>query len=215
MSGDAFDKRRQALEEEFFKKHNQKLADKLRQELDRKQTREELIQLTGIRDPGVLDTLIGLNVDKSTFAAFGLYPLVEVAWADGQVDEKERAAFIRAAGEQSLVVGQADHSPQRILGTFFRRFAVGLLVPEHVGLGEFFDAEQRHAAPAAADGQNPAVRGKIDDPGCQVMRDQRPDFPPSLRIKNHQVAGDRRQNQKGRSFEKLQVAYGSQVCVKG
>ena len=39
----------------------------------------------------MLDTLMALNVDKGTFAAFALYPLVEVAWADGKVDDKERA----------------------------------------------------------------------------------------------------------------------------
>jgi len=110
MSGDAFDKRRQALEEEFFKKHNQKLVDKLRGELDKKHTREELAELTGIRDPGVLDTLMSLNVDKTTFAAFGLYPLVEVAWADGKVDDKEREAFIRAAAEHGITPGSIAHT---------------------------------------------------------------------------------------------------------
>ena len=76
-----------------------KLVDKLRETLEQKQTREELEQLTGIQDAGVLDTLIAMNLDKNTFAAFGLYPLVEIAWADGKVDEKERAAFLAAAAE--------------------------------------------------------------------------------------------------------------------
>lgn len=110
MSGDGFDKRRQALEEEFFKKHNQKLADKLRVELAKKHTREELVQLTGIHDAGVLDTLMAMNVDKSTFAAFGLYPLVEVAWADGKLDEKERAALIAAAAEHGITPGSFAHT---------------------------------------------------------------------------------------------------------
>ena len=51
MSGDAFMKRRQAFEEEFFNKENQKLDDKLRAELNKKHTREELEELTGIQDP--------------------------------------------------------------------------------------------------------------------------------------------------------------------
>ncbi len=110
MSGDAFDKRRQALEEEFFKKHNRKLADKLRETIEQKQTREELEQLTGIQDPAVLDTLMALHVDKSTFAAFGLYPLVEVAWADGKVDDKERAAFIAVAAEFGITPGTFAHT---------------------------------------------------------------------------------------------------------
>jgi len=110
MSGDAFEKRRQALEEEFFNKYNQKLADKLRVALEKQHTREELEQLTGIHDAGVLDTLMALHVDKSTFAAFGLYPLVEVAWADGEVDENERAALIAAAAEHGITPGSFAHT---------------------------------------------------------------------------------------------------------
>ena len=110
MSGDAFERRRQSLEEEFFKKHNRKLADKLKETLERKQTREELEQLTGIHDPAVLDTLMELNVDHSTFAAFGLYPLVEIAWADGKVDDKERAAFITVAAEFGITPGTFAHT---------------------------------------------------------------------------------------------------------
>ena len=110
MSGDAFIKRRQAFEEEFFNKYNQKLVDKLRGVLAKQHTREELEQLTGIHDSAVLDTLMSLHVDKSTFAAFALYPLVEVAWADGEVDEKERQAFIAAAAEHGITPGSFAHT---------------------------------------------------------------------------------------------------------
>jgi len=110
MSIEALEKRGKALEEEFFKKQNQKLVDKLRTTLEQKQTREELEQLTGIHDAAVLDTLISMKLDKTTFAAFGLYPLVEVAWADGQVDPKERAAFIAAAAEHGITPGSFAHT---------------------------------------------------------------------------------------------------------
>ncbi len=110
MSGEGFDKRRQALEEEFFKKHNEKLAEKLRRTLEEKQTRAELEQLTGIHDAAVLDTLLAMRLDKTTFAAFGLYPLVEVAWADGEVDEKERAALLTAAAEHGITPGSIAHT---------------------------------------------------------------------------------------------------------
>jgi uncharacterized tellurite resistance protein B-like protein len=104
-SGDAFEKRRQALEEEFFKKHNAKLAAELKGKLARKQTREELVELTGIHDEAVLDALLALGLDKSTFVAFGLFPLVEVAWADGEVDAQERKAVLAAAAEQGILPG--------------------------------------------------------------------------------------------------------------
>jgi len=110
MSSEAFDKRRRAFEEDFFNKQSQKLVDKLRETLHKKQTREELEQISGIHDPGVLDTLMAMHLAKDTFAAFALYPLVEVAWADGAVDEKERKAFLVAVAEHGLAPGSPAHA---------------------------------------------------------------------------------------------------------
>jgi uncharacterized tellurite resistance protein B-like protein len=110
MSDEPLDKRRKAFEEEFFQKHNRKLAEKLRATLEQKQTREELAKITGIQDAEVLDTLMAMNVAKDTFAAFVLYPLVEIAWADGSVDEKERKAFLAAAAEHGIEPGSPAHA---------------------------------------------------------------------------------------------------------
>jgi len=110
MSDDAFQKRRQAFEEEFFNKENQKLKDKLRAELNKQHTREELAELTGVEDTLVLDALMALNVDKGTFAAFALLPLIEVAWADGKVDDKERAGLLAAAVDQGIKEGSVAHT---------------------------------------------------------------------------------------------------------
>ena len=110
MSSDSFKQRERSFEEEFFAKQERKLVDKLRETLDKQQTREELEQLTGIKDSGVLDTLMAMNVAKDTFAAFALYPLVEIAWADGSVDEKERKAFLAAAAEHGLLPHMPAHA---------------------------------------------------------------------------------------------------------
>jgi len=110
MSHDAFERRRRAFEEEFFDKQSHKLIDKLRATLQKEHTREELIELTGIHDPAVLDTLMAMHVQKDTFAAFALYPLIEVAWADGEVDEKERKAFLAAAAEHGIAPGSRAHT---------------------------------------------------------------------------------------------------------
>jgi uncharacterized tellurite resistance protein B-like protein len=107
---DPFKQRERSFEEEFFQKQERKLVDKLRETLQKKQTREELAEVTGIQDPGVLDTLLAMNLAKDTFAAFALYPLVEIAWADGEVDEKERQAFLAAAAEHGLAPGQPAHA---------------------------------------------------------------------------------------------------------
>jgi hypothetical protein len=99
MARDPFEERRKSLEEEFFSKREAQLVDKLRKTLEQEHPRETLKQLTGIQDEAIIDTLVSLHVDRDTLAAFALYPLVEVAWADGKVDDAERKAFLQAAAD--------------------------------------------------------------------------------------------------------------------
>ncbi len=106
---DSFERRRQALEEEFFKKQNQALLEKLRDQMETSQPKAVLSKITGISDAKVLDTLVALHVNHETLAAFALYPLVEVAWADGRVDDREREALLAAAAEQGIEPGTAVH----------------------------------------------------------------------------------------------------------
>jgi uncharacterized tellurite resistance protein B-like protein len=109
MSNDLFEQRRKGFENEFFAKQEQKLLDKLRLALAKEHPRETLKKVTGIQDDKIIETLVALNVNHDTLAAFALYPLVEVAWADGKVDEREREAFFRAAAEIGLAEGTPGH----------------------------------------------------------------------------------------------------------
>jgi uncharacterized tellurite resistance protein B-like protein len=113
MAEDAFERRRKSLEEEFFIRREHQLVEKLRKQLEKEQPRETLKQLTGIQDESVIDTLVSLHVDRDTLAAFALYPLVEVAWADGKVDDREREAFLAAAAEHGLSAGTPGHEALR------------------------------------------------------------------------------------------------------
>jgi len=110
MPIDPFEERRKTLETEFFEKKNQDLLAKLRATFQKKETLEGLKQATGITNEEVLNNLVALNVSGQTMAAFALYPLVEVAWADGQIDDKERAAVLRAAAEAGVEVGSPAHA---------------------------------------------------------------------------------------------------------
>lgn len=89
--------RGQALETEFFKKQNELALQKLKAQHAQEVDKEGISHLTGVNDPAVLNSLVQLKLKPETFAAFGLYPLVEVAWADGGCDEKERSAVLQAA----------------------------------------------------------------------------------------------------------------------
>jgi hypothetical protein len=113
MSNDIFEQRRKGFEAEFFAKREQELIAKVRGVLEKEQPRETLKKLTGIQDEKTIDTLVALNVNHDTLAAFALYPLVEVAWADGKVDEREREAFFKAAAEVGIGEGTPGHMALR------------------------------------------------------------------------------------------------------
>jgi len=58
------------------------------------ETRESLAAVTGIRDAQVLQKLLKLDIRAEPAVSFALVPLVAVAWADGQIDAKERRAVL-------------------------------------------------------------------------------------------------------------------------
>jgi hypothetical protein len=94
---DSFATRRLGLEAEHFHKKDAELVGKLRAVFNRKLDREELRASTGIKNEEVLDRLLAVNAKGEMLLAFRLYPLVEIAWADGSADKREAKAVIDAA----------------------------------------------------------------------------------------------------------------------
>jgi hypothetical protein len=94
--------RGRALEESFFARRNEELLQKLRQKQAAEERRQALAAVSGITDDAVLDRLIELELCAETVAAAALVPLVEVAWADGAVQDREREAILRAAEESGI-----------------------------------------------------------------------------------------------------------------
>lgn len=94
---DSFASRRIGLEAEHFHKKDEELVGKLRTVFNRKLDREQLRTETGISNEEVLDRLIAVNAKGEMLLAFRLYPLVEMAWADGSIDKREAKAVIDAA----------------------------------------------------------------------------------------------------------------------
>ncbi len=102
--------REKALEESFFAKQNEKLLEALRKKQESARSRDELENVSGIADSEVLGRLVELDIGAETWAAISLVPLVEVAWANGRVDEKERRAVMAAAEANGIVVGSPSHA---------------------------------------------------------------------------------------------------------
>jgi hypothetical protein len=102
MSDDFLGDRRSALEAEFFRKQDAALIKRLREMDDAKQKKAAFSAASGITDDTVLDKLMALNVSADTITALSLVPLVAVAWADGEMDEKERTAVLAGAAEAGI-----------------------------------------------------------------------------------------------------------------
>jgi hypothetical protein len=109
MSEEFLGDRRKALEEEFFAKQNQRLLRQLRETMAAKATHEALAAASGITDAAVLAQLAAVDLSSETMAALALVPLVEVAWADGTLDAKERSALLAAAEHAGLSQDSASY----------------------------------------------------------------------------------------------------------
>jgi hypothetical protein len=109
MKEDFLTERRRALEESFFTKQNEALRLKLREREATRAHKEALSEASGISDEETLDRLLGLKIRNETLAALYLVPLVEVAWADGKIEPKERKALLTAADEAGLHRGSLSY----------------------------------------------------------------------------------------------------------
>jgi hypothetical protein len=101
--------RRKALEEQFFTKQNERLRQQLRESQQKQASREALARVAGDAHPEVLDKLVELGIGPETWAALEIVPLIEVAWADAQLDEKERSAVLAAAETNGITPGSPGH----------------------------------------------------------------------------------------------------------
>jgi hypothetical protein len=98
------------LEDEFFFKEDQRLINQLKEMRKLKETKAELSKVSGITDEAVLQKLVDLNVRPETLASLSLVPLVEVAWADGEVDEDEKRSVLTGAEKMGFAKGSTDYT---------------------------------------------------------------------------------------------------------
>ena len=100
-----FERRERAYEAEYFSRKDADLIDKLKAVFHKKIDKQSIREATGVTDERVLDRLVELNLNGELMAAFNLLPLVEVAWADGEVDDREVRAVLSAAEQHGCPPG--------------------------------------------------------------------------------------------------------------
>ena len=102
--------REKALEESYFRQHDAKLLEKLRQRAGLDDIATALAEKLHVENPALLARARKVGDTADTAAAFLLAPLVQIAWAEGSVGKRERAAVLRLALERGVPDGTPAHA---------------------------------------------------------------------------------------------------------
>ena len=101
MSKDFLGKRGRALEDEYFWKKEQALITRLREE-GRRERERRVLKARLNADEAMLAELQKAGVTPDNLALLHLAPLVEVAWAEGEVTQRERELILALAERRGL-----------------------------------------------------------------------------------------------------------------
>ncbi len=94
-------------EEAYFRKKEKELIKKLKDKAADVAHRKGLAEAIGLENQQILDVLQEMGFDRSTVMLLFLFPLLQVAWSDGEVAEEERALILEAA----RTLGVEEKSP--------------------------------------------------------------------------------------------------------
>jgi len=109
MEKDAFKERERGLEEGYFRAQDAKLIEKLREDARLEEIVLALAEHLQVDNPELLRRVIALGVTLDTGPAFLLAPLVQVAWAEGKVTDRERETVLRVAAARGVESGSPAH----------------------------------------------------------------------------------------------------------
>ena len=118
MSDVTLEERGRALENQFYEKENQEKLTTMKHKLDSQRSKDELRKASGMTDDAVLERLVALGLRANTIAALSLAPLIQVAWADGTIQDNERTAILQGAHGKGLEEGSDGYD---LLQTWLKR----------------------------------------------------------------------------------------------
>src|SRR3990172_9350202 len=102
---DAFPGRGRSLEEDYFRKKDRELIEKIRLAAAAEQVRKDLGRKTGLDAPELLQELHDLGFTPDTVGLLPLVPVIQMAWAEGGIKTAERELILRLARSRGVEVG--------------------------------------------------------------------------------------------------------------
>lgn len=179
MTDGQLDRHERRLGEVFFRGDAEDVRSQMMLRAEEEAARSTLAEATGIEDPEVLAELAGLGIRVDTLAALTLIPLIDVAWADGEMDAREREAILAAATATGSEPGSFSHrlleiwteeQPPPDLTEAWRRFIRALCArleqDEASRLASHLLGRARDVAAAAGSRMNRAPHISADEESC-------------------------------------------------
>jgi hypothetical protein len=110
MEKDIFKERGRGQEAAYFRNQDAQLIEKLRESARLEEIAGALAEKLQVDNPELLCRVMDLGVTLDTAPAFLLAPLVQVAWAGGEVTEREHKTVLRLGGAR----GVEERSPAHV-----------------------------------------------------------------------------------------------------
>jgi hypothetical protein len=95
------------LEEEYFRRQDRELVERMRKEAETAAAKKALGERTGLTDPQLVSELEALGFTADTVSLLPVMPVIQVAWAEGGVRNKERKLVVDFARQRGIAEGSA------------------------------------------------------------------------------------------------------------
>jgi hypothetical protein len=177
---DIFTERGRSLEEEYFRRKDKELIEKMRKAAAAEEARVEMGKRTGLADPGLLAELETLGFTPETVILLPLVPIVQVAWAEGGVSDAERHLIVKLARARGISEGSAADAKltewlarrpaDRVFVDAARLIRAMLDAPGHPGISITADDLVKQAESiASASGGMLGIIGRISAEERQIL----------------------------------------------
>ncbi len=107
---DIFKERERGFEADYFRKQDASLLAKMRERAALQEVAQALAEKLRVDDAELLKRVFDLGLDRDTGPAILLAPLLQVAWAEGTVSERERAVVFEVAASRGVEAGTPAHA---------------------------------------------------------------------------------------------------------
>ena len=107
---DVWKQRERGEELDYFRREDAKLIEKIRERARVGEIAKALAEKLRVDDAELLRRVQELGLDRDTGPAILLAPLVQVAWAEGNVSDAERAVVLELAAARGVEAGTPVHA---------------------------------------------------------------------------------------------------------